>query len=147
MPLNCEYMNIENPINRISCLISNNLKFSVFTSPESSVIIIPSGLGLNPPAQRQGTKSNVYIFTVKKCWDSPQWCWTDWWEAAQCIVGMEVVSPESWIGADSFVRVGTRTRSLSLWSAAKHQAKMSRTINSKNKLTEKHSVSHSCVFH
>lgn len=31
--------------------------------------------------------------------------------------------------ADSFVRVGTRTRSLCLWSAAKHQAKMSRTFN------------------
>lgn len=49
--------------------------------------------------------------------------------------------------ADSFVRVGTRTRSLCLWSAAKHQAKMSRTFNSKNKLTEKYSVSRSCVFH
>lgn len=96
--LNCEYVDIKkksNWQNFMSYIQWPHL--SVFTSPDSSVITIPSGSRRNLPAQRQSTNSNVYIFTVKKCWDSPNWCWIHWHEAAQYIVGIKVISPESWI--------------------------------------------------
>lgn len=97
---------------------------------------------------RGEVQNPMYIFSLLRNVEIiHRWCWTDWWEAAQRIVGMEEVSPESWIEQTASLEFGTRTRSLFLWSAAKHQAKMSRTINSKNKPTEKHSVSHSCVLH
>lgn len=53
----------------------------------------------------QGTKSNVYISTVPKCWDSPNGCWTRRCEAPQRIVGIKVISPQSRIDSTASIKL------------------------------------------